>query len=165
VSHADSIALARFAHVAERCGDDWQISAESVSRARQVGITADQILSCLSRHMAGPIPPLLEAAICNWTGRAAAFFGKVQMLQIPRPQARDAILTSPVFQPVLAGHIPPDWFIVRDDQAGEAKRLLKQLGFTITDSYQLPSPSESEAGHEDPQKVIRRIRRKLRRLE
>jgi hypothetical protein len=61
------------------------------------------------------------------------------LLQITRPQARDAILRSTVFKPLLDGHIPPDWFIVRHDKSAELKRLLTQLGFSLKDAYRLTS--------------------------
>jgi hypothetical protein len=43
------------------------------------------------------------------------------------------MLQSPLFASLLAGHIPPDWFVVRPDKAAEVARLLTQLGFTISD--------------------------------
>ena len=60
-------------------------------------------------------------------------FCPVQLLRVPHPQARDAMLQSPLFASLLAGRIPPDWFVVRPDKAVEVARLLTQLGFSISD--------------------------------
>jgi hypothetical protein len=38
----------------------------------------------------------------------------------------------------LGGHIPPDWFVVRDEHLSEVRGLLERLGFTIGDSLDPP---------------------------
>ena len=135
----DSISQTRLAYLAAHTKGKWQMTEKSVANARQLGLTADQMIAWLHAHLSNDLPAVLEMAIRNWTGRVSAFSGNVQLLQITRPQARDAILQSTVFKPLLDGHIPPDWFIVRDDKAAELKRLLKQLGFSLNDAYRLPS--------------------------
>lgn len=148
----DSISQARLAYLAAYVKGKWQMSEKSVANARQLGLTADQMIAWLHDHLANDLPAVLEMAIRNWSGRASAFTGGVQLLQITRPQARDAILQSTVFKPLLDGHIPPDWFIVRQDKVVELKRLLTQLGFSLNDAYRLTST--------DAPPKIRRKRRK-----
>jgi hypothetical protein len=92
----------------------------------------------------------LETAIRGWTGRTKVFLGEFPLLQVTRGQARDAILTSPAFRPLLAGHIPPDWFLVQPNQLAELKRLLEQIGLTPTDSYQLPAPGTAPQANSPP---------------
>ena len=135
----DSISQTRLAYLAAPIKGKWQMTEKSVANARQLGLTADQMIAWLHDHLSNDLPAVLEMAIRNWTGRASAFTGNVQLLQITRPQARDAILQSTVFKPLLDGHIPPDWFIVRHDKAAELKRLLTQLGFSLNDAYRLAS--------------------------
>ncbi len=139
---ADSMSQIRLTYIADRTKNDWHMTEKSVARAQQQGLTADQILGWLHDHLAHHLPPVLEMAIRNWTGRVSVFSGTVQLLQVTRPQARDAMLQSAAFKPLLEGHIPPDWFIVRHDKAAELKRRLKQLGFSIIDSPQLSSLTE-----------------------
>ena len=142
------------------------ISEKSISRARKQGFTADQMLAWLSVHLLHETPALLETAIRNWTGRTSAFAGKVQLLQILREDACDAILHSDVFRPLLAGHIAPCWFIVRDDKASEVKRLLKCLGFLADASHQIASIDECrgiKTTNEPPTKITKKISRTRRR--
>src|SRR5437016_5316639 len=49
-----------------------------------------------------------------------------------------ALLHSATFRPFLGGHIPPDWFVVRDEHLSEVRGLLERLGFTIGDSLDPP---------------------------
>lgn len=142
-SGQDSLSDARLALLAEGSNSDWQITESSVTHAKTKGLSPDQMLAWLSAHLSHSTPPLLETAIRSWTGRASVFLGQLPMLQVTRPQARDAILTSPAFRPLLAGHIPPDWFLVQPDQLAELKRLLEQIGLTPTETYQLPVPGTS----------------------
>ena len=77
-----------------------------MTRARQYGFTADQMLGWLRLHLSPALPPVLEMAIRNWTGQASVFAGPVQLLHVPRPQARDAMLQSPLFASLLAATFP-----------------------------------------------------------
>lgn len=129
----DSIVHARLSYLAERTPRGWQVTEASMTRARQYGFTTEQTLDWLRMHLSHALPPVLEMAMRNWTGQASVFAGPVQLLHVPRPQARDAMLRSPLFAAFLAGHIPPDWFVVKNDKAAEVARLLTQLGFTIND--------------------------------
>lgn len=158
----DTVSCMRLRCMADCTADGWLISEKSISRARKNGFTADQLLCWLSAHLSHQTPALLEMAIRNWTGRVSAFVGKVQLLQIARAEARDAILNSDVFQPFLAGHIPPSWFIVRDDTAAEMKGLLKRLGFRIDASYQVASLDASRRSETERRLPARKTRRKRR---
>ncbi len=146
----NGVAQQRLSDMADRGKTGWQLTPASIARARKHGVTVDQIIGWLHHHLSHDLPPVLELAIRNWTGRAQVFAGKVQLVQITDPHARDAILGSAVFEPLLAAHIPPDWFVVHDAKATEVKRLLKTLGFAIRDSYQAQSLEASrEAQHSD----------------
>lgn len=145
----DSISRQHLTESADATRGGWQFTQTSVSRARQHGVTADQLVGWLHSHLTHDLPPLLEIAVRNWTGRVQAFTGKVQMLQIANPLARDAILSSPAFEPLLVGHIPPDWFIVHDAKTTEAKQLLSTLGFSLRDTYQLAPLNESRQQYQE----------------
>lgn len=135
----DLVSQQRLACLADRAADDWLVCEKSVARARKQGFTADQLLAWLAEHLSHETPALLATAIRNWTGRTSAFAGKVQLLQVTRTDACEAILHSAAFAPLLVGYIPPGWFIVRDDTIAEAKQLLKRLGFRLEGSYHAPS--------------------------
>ena len=133
-----SISQLRLARIADRTATGWQITQQSVGRARMSGMTADQILGWLGGHLTAEVPALLEVAVRNWTGRQGIKLSQVQLLRIIQPQAKEALLHSATFRPFLAGHIPPEWFLIRDDHLSEVRGLLERLGFTIGDSLDLP---------------------------
>lgn len=138
----DSVSDSRLASIADRGAAGWEVTQRSIAQARALGLTADQVLGWLSEHLATPVPPLLEMAIRNWTGRQSCGLARVHLLRVAAPQARDAILRSEAFAPLLVGHIPPDWLVVRDDCVPAARKLLKTLGFTLTDTLQVyPLPA------------------------
>jgi hypothetical protein len=144
--HTDSIVHARLSYLADRTPQGWQVTEGSIARARPYGFTTDQMLGWLRLHLSHALPPVLEMAMRNWTGQASVFAGPVQLLHVPRAQARDAMLRSPLFAALLAGHIPPDWFVVRPDKAAELARLLTQLGFSISDVCPLSALTKLSEG-------------------
>ena len=133
-----SISQIRLACIADRTATGWQITQKSVARARVSGMTADRILEWLGGHLTAGVPALLEVAVRNWTGRQSIKLSQVQLLRIMQPQAKEALLHSATFRPFLGGHIPPDWFVVRDEHLSEVRGLLERLGFTIGDSLDPP---------------------------
>ena len=136
---ADSVSVARLGRFADRVGDHWKIDASSVRRARERGISAGQILGWMKAHLSRELPPLIETAIRNWTGRVGKVFtGELLMLQVADLQAREALLASRRFRPFLAGHIPPDWFVLQAQKHRELKLLLAELGFSAEGSYFIP---------------------------
>lgn len=145
-----SISQHRLARIADRTATGWQITAQSVERARLSGLAADQILGWLGDHVKGEVPPLLEVAVRNWTHPQRVQLRQVQMLRIMQPQAQQALLHSPTFRPFLAGHIPPEWFLVHDDHLSEVRRLLETLGFTIANSLEAPPAGAVQAPAKDP---------------
>src|SRR5258706_127046 len=133
-----SISQMRLARIADRTATGWKITQKSVARARLSGITADQILEWLGGHLTAEVPALLEVAVRNWTGRQGVKLSQAQLLRIVQPQAKEALLHSSTFRPFLAGHIPPEWFLIREDHLNEVRELLERLGFTIGDSLDPP---------------------------
>jgi hypothetical protein len=153
-----SIAQMRLARIADRTATGWQITQRSVGRARRSGMTADQILGWMGGHLTAEVPALLEVAVRNWTGRQGVKLSQVQLLRIPQPQAKEALIQSAAFRPFLAGHIPPEWFLIHDDHLSEARALLERLGFTIGDSLDPPRLGAAQDPAKDSQSVILRIR-------
>jgi hypothetical protein len=153
-----SISQLRLARIADRTATGWQITQQSVGRARMSGMTADQILGWLGGHLTAKAPALLEVAVRNWTGRQGIKLSQVQLLQILQPQAKEALLHSPTFQPFLAGHIPPEWFLIRDDHLNEVRGFLERLGFTVCDSFDLPPLGAVQNPEKDSPAAILRIR-------
>ncbi len=153
VEDLDCLSHIRLSRIADPSEESWQITEQSITRARQQGLSADLILGGLQLQLTHSLPPLLETAIRNWTGRApAAYLGKVLMLQVTVPQARSAILTSPTFAPFIAGHLPPDWFLIKEDKLAEMKRLLKALGFSLGECYQPPGGEGEKSAEPAPKR-------------
>jgi len=153
-----SISQLRLARIADRMATGWQLTQQSVGRARLSGMTADQILGWLGGHLTAEIPALLEVAVRNWTGRQGVKLSQVQLLRIMQPQAKEALLHSATFRPFLAGHIPPEWFLIRDDHLSEVCGLLERLGFTIGDSLDPPPLGAVQNPAKDSPAAILRIR-------
>ncbi len=148
VAKNNAVALARLRQFADPVGSDWHITAASVGRARERGIPADQILGWLQSYTGDAIPALMETAIHNWTDGGQVFFGPLLMLQVRQPQACAMIRASPRFQPFLAGHIPPDWFLVRPEKQGELEQLLQELGFSLGGTWKLTEGSAALPGRQ-----------------
>jgi hypothetical protein len=160
-----SISQLRLARIADRTTTGWQITAQSVGRARLGGMTTEQILRWLGDHVKGGVPPLLEVAVRNWTSRQGVQLRQVQMLRITQPNAQQALLHSPTFRPHLAGHIPPEWFLIYDDHLSEVRRLLERLGFAIAESLDAPLVGANQNPASDSPPALPRIKpgRKRRR--
>ena len=156
-SSGPSISQLRLARIADRTATGWQITQQSVGRARLSGMTADQILGWLGGHLTAEVPALLEVAVRNWTGRQGVKLNQVQLLRIMQPQAKEALLHSATFRPFLAGHIPPEWFLIRDDHLSEVRELLERLGFTIGDSLDPPPLGAVQNPAKDSPAAIFRI--------
>ncbi len=170
VDQGDSVSFVRLARIAERTPDGWRITEKSMAGARQKGMSAEQVLACLREHLIHGIPPLLETAIRNWMRRGSAFFGKLLLFRVVDPQACAALLTSGAFRPFVARYIPPDWFIIHDDKAAEARRLLRELGFALRDDCDFAAPVETvplsepnAKAREAPTIAARTVRKALRR--
>lgn len=134
----------RLSQFAEPDGEGWTITAQSVRRARDRGITAEQVLGWLQDSLANALPPILETAIRNWSSPGKVALGNLVMLQIPQAQACAAILASEKFRPYLLGHVPPNWFVVQPDMREELEKLLNDLGFSLSGSYQFQAQAEKE---------------------
>ena len=141
---ADAVALARLGQFADPDGRGWKITAASVRRAHGRGVSADQILGWLHDHLKNELPAVVEAAIRNWCGPTNVFLGDLAMLQVRQPQACATIRSSRRFRPLLLGHVPPDWFIVRPEKRAELEQLLTELGFSLGGSYQLTPAAEAD---------------------
>jgi Helicase conserved C-terminal domain len=139
-----SILQMRLARIADPVPTGWQVTQESIRRARMSGLSADQILAWLGAHLTAKIPALLEVAVRNWTGRQGVRLSQAQLLRIVQPRAKEALLHSPTFRPLLAGHIPPEWFLIREEHLSRVRTLLEGLGFTIGDQLD-PPPLEAAA--------------------
>jgi hypothetical protein len=153
-----SISQLRLARIADRTTTGWQITAQSVGRARLGGMTTEQILGWLGHHVKGGVPSLLEVAVRNWTSRQGVQLRQVQMLRVMQPNAQQALLHSPTFRPHLAGHISPEWFLIHDDHLSEVRRLLETLGFAIAESMDAPLIGEIQNPAKDSSPALPRIK-------
>jgi hypothetical protein len=148
---SDAVALARLAQFADPGADGWQVTAASVRRARERGIPAEQVLDWLGEYLGDEVPPIMVTAIRNWSSPARIFLGDLLMLRVLQPQAVAMMLGSKRFRPLLAGHVPPDWFIVPADRRRELEQLLGELGFAASASLpavDLPQAPEGPAEQE-----------------
>ncbi len=132
---ADFVALARLSQFADQVAGGWKITATSVRRARERGIAVEQVLKWIDAHQQKELPPLIGMAIRNWASSAMVFAGPLVMMQVPEPQAYEAIRSSERFRPFVVDYLPPHWFIIHPEKHGEVLQLLQDLGFTIAASF------------------------------
>jgi hypothetical protein len=129
IAEADALTLARLSQFAEQDAAGWIITADSVRRARDRNMPVGLVMYWLTEEHTGEVPALVETAIHNWYRPASVFLGEVVLLQVPQPEAAAMIRESPRFQPLLLGHVPPNWFLVRPERRETLERLLEELGF------------------------------------
>lgn len=112
------------------------------------------------------MPPVLELAIRNWTGRQSVSMSRVHLLRVSRAPAREALLSSAVLRPHLAGFIPPDWFVVGEEHAREVRQFLESIGFSISEALELSEPGQAqELAPAAPTSTARLKRRRRTTLE
>jgi len=126
------VGLARLRRFAIQSGSCWQITQDSVRRARELGISVDQILGWLREHVSHGAPPLLANAIRNWAGgRGKVFLGEVVLLQVNDPMSFDALRRSRRLQPLLKGTLAGGCLVVAAEKRGEVAKILAELGFSL----------------------------------
>jgi hypothetical protein len=127
------IGQARLQRIAQReSGVTWRITAETVSAARRLGISAEMVQAWLDFHTRGNVPPLLTAAVRNWAGskRAMSLSERV-LLEISDLNAYQAVLGSPRLSALIDKSIAPGYLLVHADKRDELQRLLIELGFNL----------------------------------
>ena len=126
---ADIVAVARLKQFAEGDGDELNITAASISRAKTRGLTVDQIIPCLKRHHRGNVPSLLLLAISNWHDGKSVALEQLLILQVPDKEAAKALQTSERFRPFVVRHISPDWFVLDGTRKKEIEKFLTAIGY------------------------------------
>jgi hypothetical protein len=162
VSHPTTVTEQRLAILAEADRASHRITRRSITAARELGLTPEQMLEWLSAHARRQVPPVLELAIRNWTGRQSVSMSRVHLLRVSRAQAREALLSSAVLRPHLAGFVPPDWFVVREEHAREVRHFLESIGFSISDALDLSEPGQAEELPPAAPPGTKRIKRRRR---
>lgn len=151
VNGADAVADARLRRFAQRVGGGWKITADSVTEAARRGLVPERIERWLLQHQAAPTPPILIAAVRNWSGCGQeAFVGELAVLHVAAPETSAAIRDSAKFREHLAGHIPPGWFVIKPGHREELERLLAATGFSRVDHYSLAGLFEGVGDSELP---------------
>jgi hypothetical protein len=148
VSFGERLSLvgkARLRRFADFSGGRWRITRQTVRAARDLGISADQILGWLEAHAGHATPGVLATAIRNWaSGRGRAFLGDVVLLQVPDSNAFDALRASQRLRPLLKGTLAPGCLVVAAEMRTEAVRLLEELGFSLDAHCRLAPAAPSE---------------------
>jgi hypothetical protein len=138
-----AVGSARLRRFAECIDGTWRISPRSVHAARELGITAEQIVGWLTVHTGTAVPPVLAMAIRNWaSGRAKVFLDRVVLLQVNDSTSFAALNQSERLRPHIMGVIAPGTFVVTDEGRKEAATLLRNLGFSLDADCKLSSPGE-----------------------
>jgi hypothetical protein len=132
---------ARLRRFAELIDGTWRISRRSVHAARELGVTAEQMVGWLTAHTGVEVPPVLMMAIRNWaSGRAKVFFDRVVLLQVNDSTSFAALNQSKRLHPHIKGVLAPGTFVVAEEGRKEAATLLRDLGFSLDADCKLSSP-------------------------
>lgn len=109
----------------------FQLNRSSVYRALKTGLTADQILSFLSRHSRHPLPENVATSIREWAANyGQVWFARFALLRCAEPSLAARLKASPRLAPFLAGELTPQDLILVDPETIPAVRhLLEKEGY------------------------------------
>ncbi len=129
-SRAVRYQLARFCEWDEPRGDDYlyRVTAESLKRAAEQGLKAEQLLAMLVKHTNGTVPPALVKGLKRWDARGAeARVESLLLLRVNRPEIMEEIRKSKAGK-FLGELISPTAVIVKGGAIQKVLAELAELG-------------------------------------
>lgn len=129
-SRAVRYQLARFCEWDEPRGDDYlyRVTAESLKRAAEQGLKAEQLLAMLVKHTNGTVPPALVKGLKRWDARGAeARVESLLLLRVNRPEIMEEIRKSKAGK-FLGELLSPTAVIVKGGAIQKVLAELAELG-------------------------------------
>lgn len=92
----------------------------------------------LKNRLSHHLPPLLEIALRSWAGENFTVeLESVIILRCPQEQVFQAVVASPLLEPLLRGYLHPDLLFVDPEQIESLRQHLHWLGWEVSDQLQI----------------------------
>jgi hypothetical protein len=122
--------LARFCEWDGERADEYKyrISAQSLKRANEQGLKAEQLLSLFVKHTKGNVPPALVKALKRWEANGAeARVGSLSVLRVSKPEVITELRKSRAGK-FLGELLSPTAVVVKEGAAQKVMAALAELG-------------------------------------
>jgi len=122
--------LSRFCEWDEPKGDDYfyRVTAESLKRANEQGLKAEQLLAMLVKYTNGSVPPALVKALKRWDANGAeARVESLHLLRVSKPEVMEEIRKSKAGK-YLGEVLSPTAVIVKSGAIQKVLAELAELG-------------------------------------
>ena len=132
----DLLIEAQLDHWADRMKDgQWQLTPATVRACIKAGGRMNELIDLLTARLAHRLPPLLEVALRNWSGRRtqSAELERFVVLRCDDHAGLHAILTSKRLQPYLRGTHEDNLVLLMPDHIEEVQEILRWAGIEFTE--------------------------------
>ncbi len=108
------------------------ISAASIRRALERGLTPHQLAEWFAKRTGGEIPPAVGLLLAATTTRVPTLAaGRIFVLNVPSVVLLDGLLQHPATSPHFGNRLGPTSVAIPDDQVAPLQKVLKDLGFKL----------------------------------
>ena len=129
-SRAVRYQISRFCEWGEEYADEYkyQVTAQSLSYAKEQGLKAEQLLSLLVKHTNGAVPPALVKALKQWDAHGTeARVESLLVLRVNRPEIMEEMRRSKASK-FLGELLSPTAVIVKSGAESKVLAALAELG-------------------------------------
>ncbi len=129
-SRAVRYQISRFCEWDDEKGDDYlySVSAQSLKRAGEQGLKAEQLLAMLVKHTNGTVPPAMVKALKRWEQHGAeARVESLLVLRVSRPEVMEEIRGSKAGK-FLGELLSPTAVVVKSGAIEKVMAALAELG-------------------------------------
>ena len=129
-SRAVRYQISRFCEWDDEKGDDYlySVSAQSLKRAGEQGLKAEQLLAILVKHTNGAVPPALVKALKRWEQHGAeARVENLLVLRVSRPEVMEEMRNSKAGK-FLGELLSPTAVVVKSGAIEKVMAALTELG-------------------------------------
>ena len=129
-SRAVRYQISRFCEWDDEKGDDYlySVSAQSLKRAGEQGLKAEQLLAMLVKHTNGAVPPALVKALKRWEQHGAeARVENLLVLRVSRPEVMEEMRNSKAGK-FLGELLSPTAVVVKSGAIEKVMAALTELG-------------------------------------
>jgi len=110
----------------------FAVTAASLRRGTNRGLSAPQIVEWFARRTGGEVPPAVRLLLAAKTARIPALkAARMLVLNLPTPEILDGLLQHPATGPLLGGRLGPTNVSIADDRTGPLQDALKELGIEL----------------------------------
>ena len=110
----------------------FAVTAASLRRATNRGMTSPQLIEWYSRRTGGEIPPAVRLLLAARTSRVPLLKAvRTLILNLPTPELLDGLLQHPATSPWLGDRLGPTAVAIADDRLAPLQKALKDLGIEL----------------------------------